>query len=412
MRNRLTLSVCCLAVLLSLTACSKIRREHLEPKATLTLALRAGVYADVIKKSLPEFELKNNVICKVQEFSEDELHSILAGESSKKASYDFCMVDGSWMAEFTSRGILAELSGLGYSLDDDIIPATTAICYQNGGLYLAPFYGNVTVLLYNKLMIQEAGYTPGTIESMEDLLQICQFQKKRHNWGFIYRGDTENNVVVDFLPVLRSFGAWVVDSRNNPTVNTPEFKKALEFYMRLIETGRACEKDDLVAAIANKSATMAIGWPGWYTPTRNSAMDYLALTGKENEDGVSHNVNIYGIWAVGIPSGSKNKEHAVRLLDYLMNPAVQKASVSKGGVPCRYSILLDKDVLKSYPQYEVVCKALEGGVYRPVMDEWSAFYTILGAEMKLIIEGKESVDEGLSIAQKQLERMLAGRRRR
>ena len=43
-------------------------------------------------------------------------------------TYDLCMVDGSWMAEFTENGVLANLSEMGYSFDDDIIPATTTIC--------------------------------------------------------------------------------------------------------------------------------------------------------------------------------------------------------------------------------------------------------------------------------------------
>ena len=59
-----------------------------------------------------------------------------------------------------------------------------------------------------------------------------------------------------------------------------------------------------------------------------------------------------------------------------------------------------------FPQYEVVCKALEGGVYRPVMEEWADFYTILGTEMESIMKGKKSIDQGLADAQQQLEEML------
>ncbi len=51
------------------------------------------------------------------------------------------------------------------------------------------------------------------------------------------------------------------------------------------------------------------------------------------------------------------------------------------------------EILKTYPQYEVVCKALEGGVYRPVIAEWTQFYTILGTEMDNIINGVKTVDQ-------------------
>ena len=396
------------AGVLTFTSCfSKTSGKHFctqNPVATLNLALRAGTYSEVIKECLPEFERKNNIQCNVSELSEGGLKSGIATDS--EGVYDLCMVDGSWMAEYTSKGILANLSQLGYNLDDDIIPATKTICYHKDSLYLAPYYGNVTVLLYNKLMIKEAGYTPEEINSIEDILKICRFQKKRHNLGFMYRGDTANNIVVDFLPILLSRGTYVVDENNKPTINTPEFAEAIYMYKSLIKTGRAAKKDDLIAAIANKSAAIGIGWPGWYTPTRNSSMDYIALNGRYRDDRMAFNSNIYGIWTIGIPQTSRNKEQAVKLLAYLMDKDVQKATVKSGGVPCRYSSLKDPEILNKFPQYEAVRKALEGGVYRPVMEKWSQFYTILGREMKLMLEDKKTVPQGLEDAQRDLEEML------
>lgn len=396
------------AEVLTFTSCfSKNSGKHFctqNPVATLNLALRAGTYSEVIKECLPEFERKNNIQCNVSELSEGGLKSGIATDS--EGVYDLCMVDGSWMAEYTSKGILANLSQLGYNLDDDIIPATKTICYHKDSLYLAPYYGNVTVLLYNKLMIKEAGYTPEEINSIEDILKICRFQKKRHNLGFMYRGDTANNIVVDFLPILLSRGTYVVDKNNKPTINTPEFAEAIYMYKSLIKTGRAAKKDDLIAAIANKSAAIGIGWPGWYTPTRNSSMDYIALNGRYRDDRMAFNSNIYGIWTIGIPQTSKNKQYAIELLKYLMDKEVQKSTVNNGGVPCRYSSLKDPEILNKFPQYEAVRKALEGGVYRPVMEEWSQFYTILGREMKLMLEDKKTVPQGLEDAQRDLEEML------
>lgn len=143
--------------------------------ATLTLALRSGTYANVIKLCLPEFEKQYNVKTEVLELSEDDLHSKLALDATNKnGSYDLCMVDGSWMAEFAANGVLADLGALGYTLDDDIIPATTAISYADGKLYLAPYYGNVTVLLFNKELVKQAGYDGASIP-------LCQERDKKIN---------------------------------------------------------------------------------------------------------------------------------------------------------------------------------------------------------------------------------------
>ena len=375
----------------------------------LTLILRSGTYADVIKECLPAFEEEHNVTCEVMELSESDLYSGIALDAlNAEGTYDLCMVDGSWMAEFTENGVLANLSELGYSLDDDIIPATTSICYVGDDVYLAPYYGNVTVLMFNKANVEAAGYTADTIASLDDVLKICQQAQADGKKGFIYRGDGQNNLVVDFLPILLSFGGWVIDDNNQPTVNTDEFKAAMNFYLELIATGEAQVKDDLIASVDTGAGTMGIGWPGWYTPTADSPADYIALSGAASAGAEAFNSNVYGIWTIGVPANSQNKELAVELLSYLMDPEVQKSTVPSGGVPCRYSSLQDEEVLATYPQYAVVCDALETGVYRPVIAEWTQFYTILGTEMDNIINGVKTVDQGLADAQTQLEELMAG----
>lgn len=375
----------------------------------LTLILRSGTYADVIKECLPAFEEEHNVTCEVMELSESDLYSGIALDAlNAEGTYDLCMVDGSWMAEFTENGVLANLSELGYSLDDDIIPATTSICYVGDDVYLAPYYGNVTVLMFNKANVEAAGYTADTIASLDDVLKICQQAQADGKKGFIYRGDGQNNLVVDFLPILLSFGGWVIDDNNQPTVNTDEFKAAMNFYLELIATGEAQVKDDLIASVDTGAGTMGIGWPGWYTPTADSPADYIALSGAASAGAEAFNSNVYGIWTIGVPANSQNKELAVELLSYLMDPEVQKSTVPSGGVPCRYSSLQDEEVLATYPQYKVVCEALETGVYRPVIAEWTQFYTILGTEMDNIINGVKTVDQGLADAQTQLEELMAG----
>ncbi len=374
----------------------------------ITLALRSGVYSDAIKSCLISFEEENQVICDVLELGEEELHSGILEESKKsEGGYDLCMIDGSWKAEMVSNGALLNLSDEGYALDDDIIEATKTICYSDGDVYVSPYYGNVTVLLFNKNVVERTGYSVDQLTSLSEISKVCKEAEKMGNYGFMYRGDSENNYVVDFLPILRSYGGWVVDENNNPTVNTKEFKEALTFYIDLISTGKAESRDELIKAIANGAAAMAVGWPGWYEPTTRSSSDYMALSGKATDDSQVFNANVYGIWTIGVMKNSSKKELSVKLLEYLMDPEIQKSTVEFGGVPCRYSSLTDESILAENPTFKAVCVALENGVYRPDMVEWKDFYTILGAEMGKMISGEKDVDQGLSDAQSQLEELLS-----
>ena len=377
----------------------------------MTLILRGGAYGESLEASLPAFEEEHNVDIEVMLMSFDDLHTGIAFDAvNDVGTYDLCMVDGSWMAEFTENGVLANLSELGYSFDNDIIPATTEICIVDDEIYLAPYYGNVTVMMYNKQLLADAGYTPEEIDSFADVQDIAQKTRAADpsKNGFLIRGGSADNILSDFLPHLVAHGGWVVDENNNPTVDTPEFKAAMEDYLALYNVGGTLDKDDIVASVTSGETAMAQIWPGWYTPTADGPADYITIPTKLTDDSEPLDaVALQGVWCIGIPDNAPHKELAVELLEYVMSPEVQLASIENDGVPCRYSCLTDPTVLETYPHLETVCGALETGVYRPAIAEWTEFTNILGTEMDNIIQGTKTMDEALSYAQEQLEQLMA-----
>ena len=377
----------------------------------MTLILRGGAYGESLEASLPAFEEEHNVDIEVMLMSFDDLHTGIALDAvNDVGTYDLCMVDGSWMAEFTENGVLANLSELGYSFDNDIIPATTEICIVDDEIYLAPYYGNVTVMMYNKQLLADAGYTPEEIDSFADVQDIAQKTRAADpsKNGFLIRGGRADNILSDFLPHLVAHGGWVVDENNNPTVDTPEFKAAMEDYLALYNVGGTLDKDDIVASVTSGETAMAQIWPGWYTPTADGPADYITIPTKLTDDSEPLDaVALQGVWCIGIPDNAPHKELAVELLEYVMSPEVQLASIENDGVPCRYSCLTDPTVLETYPHLETVCGALKTGVYRPAIAEWTEFTNILGTEMDNIIQGTKTMDEALSYAQEQLEQLMA-----
>ena len=53
-------------------------------KDKLTIAVRSGVYAEVIKKCIPGFEEETGITCEIVEFSEDDLRENLLNDSVNK----------------------------------------------------------------------------------------------------------------------------------------------------------------------------------------------------------------------------------------------------------------------------------------------------------------------------------------
>ena len=225
--------------------------------------------------------------------------------------------------------------------------------------------------------------------------------------GFIVRGGSGDNIVSDFIPHLLAYGGWVVDENNKPTVNTDAFKAAFTNYIELYKQGDTMDKDDIVAAIDSGSAAMAIGWPGWYVPTADSAASYTVIPTKLTDTDTAKNTSMYGVWTIGVCNNSQNKELTLKLLEYLMDKDVQLASIENGGVPCRFSCLQNADVLATHPQLATVCSALQSGVYRPVIEQWSEFTNTLGTEMDSVIQGTKTMDQGLADAQAALEALMS-----
>lgn len=394
------------SLLFSLTACnSRLSKDkkYIQTR-DLVLALREGTYAEVVKNDLATFEDKYGVSCRILELSEVDLHNLAAGDSKQKA--DLIMVDGSWVAELGEKNRLVDLEEYGYKLDTDIIPATTTISYYNNHLYVVPYYGNVTVLFYNKSLLRKTRYDFEKLDNMDAIYVACMKAQQEGKNGFVYRGDTNNNIVVDFLPILLSFGGWVVDYANRPIVNEEEFRNAFNYYLRLIDTGEALDKETLISSIDSGDSLMAIGWPGWYMPSSQSAADYGPMKGRVSAENAIYNANVYGIWTLGVSSDSTNPEMAEKLIEHLMDPKVQKESIAVGGVPCRYSSLNNQEVLEEYPHYQSICLALESGQYRPIITQWNDFCEILGAHMRDAIEGRASASDCLDEAQKDLEDLL------
>ena len=388
-----------LSLLLALCFFSTVLAE--DPQ-TLTLILRAGTYAEVLKQAIPAFEEANN--CKI-EFSEetfDDLHTKIALDAvNAEGAYDVLMLDGTWMTEFSENGVLANLSDLGYSFDEDIIPATTAAGVDaEGNIYMLPYYGNVTIFMYNKDLIDK--YNDGVVpETWNGILELSQKMKADGVDGYILRQGEGDPNVTDFLPVLKAFGGWVLNEDfTEVTLNTPEAKAALEFYVELYKAGNLLDKDNMVAAINNGSAAMAVGWPGW------GANNYTSIRTKVADDSEEQYTSIYGCWFLGMAENSTKKDLALKFLEYAMDPEVQLATVADGGVPCRESSLLAESSLELKPNLAVVYSALSTGTYRPAVGFYTDLVNTFGPYLGAAVAGTMSVDDALAQGQAACEALL------
>ena len=377
----------------------------------LTMILRAGSYTDVMKNMAPAFGEEHNVEFEYLDLDVANMYEKIALNSkSNQGSYDVLMIDEPWFREFQETGIISNLSELGCELDDDFIQEVTEICVDdNGDVYGVPFYGNVELMLYNVDVLSQYGYdAPPT--SWTEVLDLAKKVKADGGKdGYLVRAQAGENVVIDIYPLLLAHGANILDENNQPTINTPEFKAALEFYIELKNAGQIMEKDDIVASVSNGDAAMSLTWPGWYLPEADEPIKFAPAPNKVGDGDEEHtSTSIYGIWYLGVASNSQNKELAMEYIDYITSPEIMTESVKFGGVPTRHSSYQDEEVQEARPHLASVYEAVQHAKFRPQLKEWPQITNAVGIELDNAIQNAKSVDQALADAQAAVERLLQG----
>ena len=374
----------------------------------LTLVLRAGSYTDVLKALAPAFEEENNCTIEILDLDFSDMYQKIALDSQNaQDAYDVIMVDGSWFTEFLDSGVLADLSAMGYTLDDDFIEGTTkGGLDEAGNVYCIPFFGNVQLFYYNKEVLAEYGHeTPPS--DWQSVLELAQEINADGTYGFVARAQAGENIVTDVNPLVLSAGGQILDAKNNVTVNSAEYKQALETYLQLIEAGQIMAKDDIVAAVNNGTAAMSLIWPGWYTPGENEPTSFALMPNKMTPDGEEHDSAWYGLWYLGVTGNSQNKELALKFIQYATSAASEIETVQYGLTPIRHSPYQDASVLEQVPQLSIVYEALQHGVYRPAVTQWTDITNTLGTELDNAAQGAKTVEQALVDAQTACEAVMA-----
>ncbi len=379
-----------------------------QEKAKLTLVLRAGSYTDIMKNLAPAFAEEHNCEFEFLDLGFSDMYQKIALDSqNSEGTYDVLMIDGSWLTEFLENDTVANLSDMGYSLDPDFIPlASKGGMDDDGKVYGVPFYGNVMIQFYNKQVLKDLGYET-TPDTWEGILEVAKKAKEAGKEGYLLRAQAGENILTDIFPILLAHGGQVLDENNNVTIDTPEFKKALEFYMTLKEYGTIMDKDDIVAAGQSGNGAMSLDWPGWYTPLEADTSAFNLIPRKVGANDPEYASSIYGLWYLGIPENSKNKELALEFIKYITDAEQQTASVQYGGVPTRTSVYENPDIIAQSPNLEYVYQALKEAVYRPRIKQWTEITVTLGTELDNAVQGAKSVEDALKDAQTACEQIMS-----
>ncbi len=203
---------------------------------------------------------------------------------------------------------------------DDILPAMRAGLSADGQLYAAPFYGESSMVMYRKDLADAAGVTINDNDSWARVMQAAAAMHDPDNgvYGACLRGKPGWGDNMAFITtVVNSYGGAWFDADGRPTLDTPMWNQAINFYVDLLGTygppGSEGNSFNEILALYNEGKCGL-----WIDAT--IAASFLEVDGvayaQSPNAGNAAGANWLWAWAMAIPAGSPNAEAASDFIEW------------------------------------------------------------------------------------------------
>ncbi|HEX7066446.1 MAG TPA: sugar ABC transporter substrate-binding protein [Bacillales bacterium] len=314
-----------------------------------------------------------------------------------------------------------------YDLDDIFKPIKAGLSY-NDELYALPFYGESSMLYYNKEMLKKANVEMPLHPTWQQVADIARKIHKQQNVpGIVLRGlPGWGQILAPLDTVINAFGGRWYDKEWNAKLTSPDTKKAVKFYVNLLkEAGQpGATSTGFTEALTLMSqgkaamwydATVAAGTLNNPDSSKVVGKIGYAYAPKAKKD---NNGWLYS-WALAIEKGSKHKDAAFKFItwatskDYINLVGKEKGWVS-APPGTRKSTYNNPEYQKAAPFAKIVLNSIKNAEYKhptvdPVPYQGIQFLAIpefqkLGNEVSqqiaASIAGKKTVDQALQASQK------------
>jgi sorbitol/mannitol transport system substrate-binding protein len=213
----------------------------LAQQKTVTIATVNNPDMVELKKLSPKFEEKNpDIKLKWVIVEENVLRQrVTTDVTTKSGQFDIVFIGLYETPIFAKQGLLRPYGDLPADFDlDDIFKSLRDGLSFDGKLYALPFYGESSMLMYRKDLLEAKGLTMPDQPNYEDLKKIADAltDQSKGVYGITLRGKPgwgENMAFLDTL--INTFGGTWFDMKWTPTIDTPEWKKAIGFYIDVMK---------------------------------------------------------------------------------------------------------------------------------------------------------------------------------
>ena len=242
--------------------------------------------------------------------------------------YDIVTVGAYEVPIWAENGWLTDLTGdleadADYDVDDLFEPVKNALAVD-GSLYAVPFYGESSMLMYNKELFDEAGLTMPEHPTWQEVAGFAREIDSDAVDGICLRGKPGwGELFAPLTTVVQTFGGSWFDEDWNAQVDSPEFAEATQFYVDLVRD--AGEDDPVSTGFTECLNTVSQGRSAMWVDATVAAglledpessevagkMGYVHAPVVETEES-----GWLWSWNLAIPETTQNREAAVEFVKW------------------------------------------------------------------------------------------------
>jgi sorbitol/mannitol transport system substrate-binding protein len=403
---------------------------------TVTVAVVSNplITGQMIPLTQSVFEKENpGITVKFATYTEGDLRAAIEKDvSTHSNSFNVIMIGPYEAPLFAKNGWLDDLSKQYIASDPsydaaDLLPPVAKSLSYNGDLYAVPFYGESSMLYYNKAMLAKAKITipahPTWTQVAADAAKLNQPGKVA---GICLRGLAgwgDNMAALD--TVVNTFGGEWFNQSWQPQLTSPAFEAATSFYVNLVrnygEAGASNDSFNQLLTLYGQgkcamwydstvaATSIASEFPSVYAQTGYA----FAPTDKTTSSGWLWS------WSLGVPQGVSSQGAAWKFVSWATSKAYDSLVASKYGwsaVPpgSRTSLYSNPDYQKAAGAFAgITLQSIDGtdpdhptvnpvpyvGIQYVDIPQFETLGLTVGQQIAGAIAGTESVSQALQSAQ-------------
>jgi multiple sugar transport system substrate-binding protein len=356
-----------------------------------------------------QWQQTNGVKVNYEALAWQQLHDKMATDfASGTDTYDLIYMSG-WVPEFAEF-----LTPIGDQIPADLkadLPTSSfsTVTWDNN-TYGVVFTLSLLTLFYNQEHFEKAGIKapPATWDELKGYAQELT-GGGQYGWVLNY-GDPAGigGVASYWMTFLQQAGGTMYGEDGLPVFNDEKGAAALQLMVDMFTNGSTDPGaisyvgiNDATNVFTAGKASMMMNWPFTWKPANDPATSQIV--GKIGSAilpaGPAGSASIDGTDAWTITASSKNPDTAMKLIEFYLDPEVQKRQcIDTGWLPIRLSVLADPEVQAAAPNAVVVSEQATHPYDSFVTPDYNEVTQALGTEVQKALRGDKSVADALKDA--------------